>query len=283
VEPAWEADFAAEANPIRLLNPIASQASVMRSTLIGSLVANIRSNHARKLPRIRVFEVGRAYLRDASAADGPLSVAGLRQPIRVAGAAFGPAFEEQWGAKPTRDVDFFDVKADLEALCAPRPLRVEAAPHPALHPGRSARVLIDGKPAGWLGELHPRWQQKYELPQPVVLFELEADVLAEAPLPRPRQASRFPAVLRDIALVVDAGLPVQALLDAALAEKPPIVQELGIFDLYQGQSLPAGKKSLAFRVVMQDTERTLTDAEADSARDALIGLWGRRFGAILRT
>jgi phenylalanyl-tRNA synthetase beta chain len=283
VEPAWEADFAGEGNPIRLLNPIASQASVMRSTLIGSLVANIRSNHARKLPRIRVFEVGRAYLRDAAAADGPLSVAGLRQPIRVAGAAFGPAFEEQWGAKPTRGVDFFDVKADLEALCAPRPLRVEAAPHPALHPGRSARVLIGGKPAGWLGELHPRWQQKYELPQPVVLFEVEASVLVEAPLPRPRQASRFPPVLRDIALVVDAGLPVQALLDAAQAEKPPIVQELGIFDLYQGQSLPAGKKSLAFRVVMQDTERTLTDAEADSARDALIGLWGRRFGAILRT
>jgi phenylalanyl-tRNA synthetase beta chain len=193
VEPAWEADFAAEANPIRLLNPIASQASVMRSTLIGSLVANIRSNHARKLPRIRVFEVGRAYLRDASAADGPLSVAGLRQPIRVGGRSLRPAFEEQWGAKPTRGVDFFDVKADLEALCAPRPLRVEAAPHPALHPGRSGRVLIDGKPAGWLGELHPRWQQKYELPQPVVLFELDADVLAEAPLPRPRQASRFPA------------------------------------------------------------------------------------------
>ena len=102
VEPAWEADLAGEANPVRLLNPIASQASVMRTTLLGSLIANIRYNHARKLPRIRVFEVGRVYLRDAAAADGPLSVAGLRQPVRVAGAAFGPALDEQWGEPGAR-------------------------------------------------------------------------------------------------------------------------------------------------------------------------------------
>ena len=281
VEPAWEADFAGESNPVRLLNPIASQASVMRTTLIGSLVDVVRKNHFRKIERIRVFEIGRVYLRDAAALDGPLSVAGLRQPVRAAGAAFGHALEEQWGSQ-ARAVDFFDVKADLEAICAPRRLRFEAEAHPALHPGRSARVLIDGTPAGWLGELHPRWQQKYELPQPVVLFELDADCLAETPLPRPARPSRFPPVVRDIALLVDAELPAQALLDAAQAEKPPIVQGVAIFDLYQGQSLPAGKKSLAFRVVMQDTERTLTDAEADSARQALVELWGRRFGAKLR-
>ena len=282
VEPAWEADFAGESNPVRLLNPIASQSSVMRSTLLGSLLANVRYNHARKLPRIRVFEVGSVYLRDAAAGDGPLSVAGLRQPVRVAGAAFGPALEEQWAGE-ARPVDYFDVKADLEAIYAPRRPRFEAAAHPALNPGRSARVLLDGAPAGWLGELHPRWQQKYELPQPVVLFELEAEGLADAPLPRPSQPSKFPPVVRDIALLVDAGVTAQALLDAARAEKPAIVQEVGVFDVYQGPSLPPGKKSLAFRVVMQDTERTLTDAEADSARDALVALWGRRFGGSLRS
>jgi phenylalanyl-tRNA synthetase beta chain len=289
VEPAWEADFAGAANPIRLLNPIASQASVMRSTLIGSLLANVRYNHARKLARVRVFEIGRVFLRDAAAPDGPLSVAGVRQPMRVGAAAFGPAWEEQWGNR-ARAVDYFDVKADLEAICAPRRLRFEPAAHPALHPGRSARVFVEadgggtGAPApiGWLGELHPRWQQKYELPQPVVLFEVEADALAEAPLPRPTQPTRFPPVVRDVALLVDAGATVQALLDAARAEKPAIVQDLALFDLYQGLNLPPGKKSVAFRVVMQDTERTLTDTEADAARDALIGLWGRRFGAILR-
>ena len=280
VEPAWEADLAGEANPVRLLNPIASQASVMRTTLLGSLIANVRTNHARKLGRIRVFEIGRVYLRAAAAA-GPLSVAGLQQPVRVAGAAFGPALDEQWGSAG-RAVDFFDMKADVEAICAPRRLRFEAAAHPALHPGRSARVLSEGSQAGWLGELHPRWQQKYELPQPVLLFELEAGCVTQAPLPQPTQPSRFPPVVRDIALLVDAGLLAQAFLDALQAEKPAIVQDVGIFDLYQGQSLPPGKKSLAFRVVMQDTERTLTDTEADSARDALVELWGRRFGAKLR-
>jgi phenylalanyl-tRNA synthetase beta chain len=281
VEPAWEADFAGESYPIRLLNPIASQASVMRSTLIGSLIGNVRSNHARKLERIRVFEVGRVYLRDPAAADGPLQVAGLRQPIRIAGAAFGPALEEQWGS-PARAVDFFDVKADVEAICAPLRPRFEAATHPALHPGRSARILLDGKEAGWVGELHPRWQQKYELPQPAVLFELDAESISPLPVPRATQPSRFPHVVRDIALLVDAGVPAQALLDAAAEAKVAIVQEVRVFDLYQGPSLPPGKKSLAFRVVMQDTERTLTDTEADTARQTLVALWGSRFGAQLR-
>ena len=281
VEPAWETDFAGEANPIRLLNPIASQASVMRTTLLGSLVDVLKRNHSRKIPRIRVFEAGRVYLRDPAATDGPLSVAGLRQPVRIAGAAFGPALEEQWGT-PARPVDFFDVKADVEALCAPLEVRIEAAQHPALHPGRAGRVLVEGKPAGWLGELHPRLQQAHELPQAVVLFELDVEAIAGVPLPKVEHPSKFPPVVRDIALLLDAGVAAQALLDAAEAGKPPIVQAVQVFDLYQGPHLPAGKKSLAFRVVMQDTERTLTDAEADKARDALVELWGRRFGASLR-
>ncbi|MGA8005382.1 MAG: phenylalanine--tRNA ligase subunit beta, partial [Burkholderiales bacterium] len=282
VEPQWEADFAAEANPIRLLNPIASQLSVMRTSLIGSLVGTLRYNHARRQPRIRVFEVGRVFLRDPATADGPLSVAGVRQPMRVGAAAYGPAVDEQWG-EPTRPVDFFDLKADVEALLAPRVARFEAAPHPAFHPGRSARIELDGRLAGWLGELHPRWQRRYELPQPAVLFELEADTLQQVEMPRPRVPSKFPPVVRDVALLVDAALPAQALLDAIEAAKPPIVQEVRIFDLYQGKSLPNGRKSLAFRVVMQHTERTLTDAEADAAKDALVALLVRKFSATLRT
>jgi len=282
VEPAWEADFAGEADPIRLLNPIASQMSVMRTSLLGSLVSNIRFNHARKLLRIRVFEVGRVFLRDRAASDGPLSVQGVRQPIRIGGAAFGPALEEQWGAA-TRLVDLYDVKADVQALCAPRVPRFEAAEHPAFHPSRSARVLLDGEPAGWLGELHPKWQRKYELAQPAVLFELDAGPLEEAPMPVFSPASKVPPVVRDVALLVDSAIPAQALLDALEAEKPPIVRAVRLFDVYQGPNLPSGKKSLAFRVVMQDTERTLTDAEADAARDALVALLGRKFNVTLRT
>jgi phenylalanyl-tRNA synthetase beta chain len=282
VEPAWEADFAGRADPIRLLNPIASPQSVMRSSLIGSLVDNVRYNLARKVPRIRVFEVGRVFLRDPAAAEGPLSLAGLRQPARVGAAAFGPALDEQWGT-PTRGVDFYDVKADVEALFWPVGVRFEAAHHPALHPGRSARILRDGRPVGWLGELHPRWQRKYELPGPLVLFELEAESLEAVPLPRPEVPSRFPAVIRDIAVLVDAGVTARALLDAIWAERPGIVQHVGVFDQYQGKGLPDGRKSLAFRVVMQDTERTLTDAEADQARDAIVDLVSRKFSATLRS
>jgi phenylalanyl-tRNA synthetase beta chain len=286
VEPAWEADFAGDPQPIRLLNPIASPLSVMRTTLIGSLVSVLRYNHARKLPRIRVFEIGRVYLRVADAGHEALSVKGIRQPVRIGAAALGPAIEEQWGAED-RNADFFDVKADLEALAAPIPLRFEAATHPAFHPGRCARVLAHGKPAGWLGELHPKWQRKYELPLPAVLFELDAALLQQVGLPRPSVPSKYPPVVRDIAVLVDAGVPVQALLDAMEAEKPPIVTQVRLFDLYQGESLrkeaTAGRKSLAFRVVMQDTERTLTDAEADAARDALVALLGRKFSASLRS
>jgi phenylalanyl-tRNA synthetase beta chain len=286
VEPQWEADLAGETNPIRLLNPIASQQSVMRTSLIGSLVANIRYNHARKVDRIRVFEVGRAFLRDAAVADGPLSVAGVRQPMRIAAAAYGPALEEQWGAPASdkgRPVDFHDMKADLEALGAPLALTFEPAAHPAFHPGRSARVLVHGAAAGWIGELHPRWQQKYELPLPPVLFEVEAESLQEAALPVFRPPSKYPPVVRDIAVVVPSGTASQAILAAISARKPAIVQTVKVFDVYQGSKLPAGSKSLAFRVVMQHTERTLTDAEADAARDELVALLSSKFSATLRT
>ncbi|MCD6043727.1 MAG: phenylalanine--tRNA ligase subunit beta, partial [Burkholderiales bacterium] len=269
VEPAWEADLAGEAEPIRLLNPIASQQSVMRTSLLGSLVSNIRYNHARKVPRIRVFEVGRVFLRDAAAADGPLSVRGVRQPMHIAAAAYGPALGEQWDTG-ARGVDFFDVRADLEDLAAPLAVRIEPAAHPAFHPGRSGRVLVDGAPAGWVGELHPKWQQKYGLPQPPVLFELEAEPLQALPLPRPGVPSDQPTIVRDISLVFGLDTPAQAIFDAVEAEKPPIVRSVSLLSVFRGPGVPAGRKSLAFRVVMQDTERTLTDAEADAARDALV-------------
>ena len=282
VDAAWEADLAGNPDPIKLLNPIASHQSVMRSTLLGGLIETIRYNAARKLSRIRVFEVGRAFLRDASVKEGDLTVAGLHQPMRIAAAAFGPADEEQWGI-PVRGVDFFDLKADVEAMVWPRTARFEAATHPALHPGRSARVWVDGEALGWIGELHPRWQARFELPQPVVVFELDATLLQAVPVPHPGQPSRFPSVVRDLAVLVDAERPVQALLDALSAEKPAIVRSVRLFDLYHGKNLPAGRKSLAFRIVMQDTEKTLTDAEADSAIAQMIELLGQRFGATLRS
>ncbi|MBV8033419.1 MAG: phenylalanine--tRNA ligase subunit beta [Betaproteobacteria bacterium] len=288
VEPAWEADFAGEANPIRLLNPIHAGQSVMRTSLLGSLVANIRYNHARKVPRVRVFELARVYLRDASAEEGPLAVRGLRQPLRIAAAAFGPASEEEWDqAEKGKPADFYDLKGDLEALVAPLAARFESAAHPALHPGRAARVSVNGRDAGWIGELHPRWLAKYEMPLAPVLFELDVEAISGTPLPAPVAPSKYPPVVRDIAIALPQTVPVQAVLDAISAEKPDIVRQVRLFDVYtgrgDGKGLPKGSKSLAFRVVMQHTERTLTDAEADAAREALVALLGRKFSATLRT
>ncbi|HVQ61293.1 MAG TPA: phenylalanine--tRNA ligase subunit beta, partial [Burkholderiales bacterium] len=282
VDPQWEADFAGQGNPIRVLNPIASHLAVMRTTLIGSLVANVSYNLSRKLSRIRMFELGRAYLRDSAAKEGDVDVAGVRQPLRISAIAYGPAFEEQWGV-PARSTDFYDIKADLEALLAPHAARYEAAPHPALHPGRSARVLLDGAAVGWVGELHPRWQQKYGLPLPAALFELDLKPLERVGLASYREVSKFPPVIRDMALVVDETLPAGALLAEMGRFRPSGVQEIRLFDLYRGKGVERGRKSLAFRVVMQDTARTLTDAEADAAMAQLTELLAAKFGAKLRT
>ena len=283
VDPQWEVDFAGELNPIRVLNPIASHFTVMRTTLIGSLVANACYNVARKLPRTRAFELGRVYLRDPAAKESDLDVAGVRQPVRLAALAYGAAVEEQWGMPDKRNVDFYDVKADVEALLAPRLARYLAAPHPALHPGRSASVSLDGVPIGWVGELHPKWQQKYGLPLPAAVFELDVDALSAVPVPRYQEVSKFPPVVRDRALILDEGVPALALLDEMERIRPPFVQEIRVFDVFRGGGLGRGKKSLAFRVVMQDTARTLTDAEADAAMAQLTEPLAAKFGAKLRT
>jgi phenylalanyl-tRNA synthetase beta chain len=282
VDPQWQADFGEGARSIRVLNPIASQLAVMRTTLMGGLVSNVRYNLGRKLSRIRVFELGRVYLRDPAAKEGDLEVAGVRQPMRVGALAYGPALEEQWGVT-ARHVDLYDVKADVESLLAPRVAKFEPATHPALHPGRAARVLLGGREIGWLGELHPRWQQKYELPGPAVLFELDVEPLAEGDVPRYQEVSRFPPVIRDSALIVDEGVSAAALLDEMERARPPLVQEIRLFDVFHGENLGRGKKSLAFRVVMQDTAKTLTDAEADAAMARLTELLAAKFGAKLRT
>ena len=282
VDPQWEADFAGEANAIRVVNPIASHLAVMRTTLIGGLVSNVRSNLGRKLGRIRVFELGRVYLRDPAAKDGDFEVAGVRQPTRVGALAYGRALEEQWGV-PEHNVDFFDVKADVESLLTPRVAKFERATHPALHPGRAARVLVEGRAIGWLGELHPRWQQKYELPLAPVLFELDVEALSQVALSRYREVSKFPPIVRDLAMVFDEDLSAAEILEELTQNRPPLVQEIRLFDVFRGGNLGQGRKSLAFRVVMQDTARTLTDADADTAMAQLTGLLSAKFGAKLRT
>lgn len=274
VEAAWENDFAGNDKPVALANPIASQMSVMRTTLIGGLIATLSFNLKRRNSRVRVFELGRCFWR----ADGGAN--GFAQPLRVAGLAAGPADPEQWGTK-TRNVDFFDVKADVEALFAGQRLRFEKATHPALHPGRSAAVMLDGQRIGVLGELHPEWVQKYELNSAPIVFELELSALLAVPMPAYMQVSRFPAVDRDLAFVVPQATELQALLDTLWQAAGTTVTDIRLFDVYQGKGLEEGKKSLAFRVVMQDTGKTLADADVDATIAQLVAA-AQQFGAVLR-
>jgi phenylalanyl-tRNA synthetase beta chain len=277
VEASWEADFAANASPIVLANPIASQMGVMRSTLVGGLVGALAANRKRQIERVRVFEIGRCFRREAGA--GPVD--GFAQPLRLGGLAAGPAQPEQWGTA-TRRVDFFDIKADVEALFAPRRLEFVKAAHPALHPGRCAELRLDGAAVGVIGELHPRWVQKYELGTAPVLFEIELPAMLATPFPAYVEVSRFPAVVRDLALVVPQSQALAPLLAGLKAAAPAIVRDVALFDVYQGKGLAESEKSLAFRIVMQDTQRTLEDAEVDAAIADLLAVAGRDFGASLR-
>jgi len=286
VEAQWELDFNGNDSPIKLQNPIASQLSVMRSSLIGSLVANVRYNVNRKQPRVRVFEVGAIYQRDNAIADGPLTVAGYDQPQRVAAMAYGPVADEQWGMD-TRDVDFFDMKADLEALFAPAQLRFAKLNHPALHPGRSASVELDGKVIGFIGELHPRWLQKYDLPKAPVLFEVDAVALQQRAVPKYEEISKFPGATRDLAMVVKAEVAAQCLLDAfkgavAAHASGRIVQAIVLFDEYRGKGLENDEKSLAFRFSLQDTQNTLQDDVVDALIAAVTAAATEKCGARVR-
>ncbi|MFP5394150.1 MAG: phenylalanine--tRNA ligase subunit beta, partial [Gammaproteobacteria bacterium] len=207
-------------------------------------------------------------------------------PKRVGAIAYGPALDEQWGV-PTRAVDYFDVKADVGALFAPRQLRFVKAEHPALHPGRSASIELDGVTIGFIGELHPRWLQKYDLPQAPVLFEVEAEALQQRPLPAYSEISKFPGATRDLALVLKQGVAAQDVLDAFAAELQinpagKIVQAIVLFDEYRGKGLEADEKSLAFRFSLQDTQTTLQDEAVDAVMTALASAAQQKLGARLR-
>jgi phenylalanyl-tRNA synthetase beta chain len=282
VDEEEERALAGNANAIRLSNPIAAQMNVMRSNLLGGLVANLVTNIKRKQGRVRLFETGRCFFRDPEG--GP--VAGFSQPWKLAALAYGAALPEQWGAG-SRNVDFFDVKGDLEMLLAPYAevfdARFEKTAHVALHPGRSAALLIGGKRVGFVGELHTAWVQRHELPLPPVVFEVDLEVLKRAKTPEYAEVSQQPLAIRDLAVVVDREIEIRAVLEGLKAESPDCVRDIRLFDVYSGKGIAPGKKSLAFRIVMQDTQRTLQDAEVEAAVERMLAYLQEAFAARQRT
>jgi len=286
VEESWERELAGNADPIRVLNPIAAPLSVMRSSLLGSLIATLRHNLARRADRVRLFEIGRVYARDAAVAAGDRSVAGIAQPMRMAGVAYGPVATTQWG-QADRRVDFFDVKGDVQSLLAPHAAVFEPAEHPALHPGRSAQVRLGGRRIGTIGELHPRWRQAYELPQAPVLFELDLAAVLKREVPSFAPLPRQQAVWRDLAFVVSASATHDQLVAALLDDPQGLVRKATLFDLYRPSSAVAaaepGQHSMAVRLELMDDQATLTDERIDRAVQAARDRAHERVGARLRS
>jgi phenylalanyl-tRNA synthetase beta chain len=285
VEARWEQELAGNDDPIRVLNPIAAPLAVMRSSLVGSLVQVLKTNLSRRAGRVRVFEVGRVFRRDPSVTDTLTTVAGVHQPMRVAGLAYGPSDALQWGQRE-RLVDFFDAKGDVEALIAPREARFVPDTHPALHPGRCARIQWDGRVLGHVGELHPRWRQAYELPHAPVLFELDLSLLLERPLPQFAPLPRQQAAWRDLALVVRQDVGHDALVGALRADTDGLVRSATLFDLYQPTSpvpgIGADERSVAVRLELLDDSATLTDDRIEAAVAAALARAASACGARLR-
>ena len=285
VEARWEQELAGNDQPIRLLNPIAAPLAVMRTSLIGSLVQVLRHNLARKAPRVRVFEIGRVFHRDASVVQGDAAVNGIAQPLRLGGLAWGAAEQQQWSQRE-RAVDFFDVKGDLEALFAPRQLRFVAAEHPALHPGRSARVELDGQDIGVIGELHPKWRQGYELPSAPIVFELNLDAALARSLPAGQGVPRQQTVLRDLAVIVGEQVTHDALMRTIAGAHDGLIRSARLFDIFKpaqaSAELKEGERSMAVRLELLDESATLTDERIEQTVSQVLAALSERLGARLR-
>ena len=292
VEERWEHELAGNANPIKLLNPIASNMSVMRSSLLGSLVQVLKYNIDRKASRVRIFEVGRVFLRDASVKNTDTTVDGFHQPMRVAGLVYGNLDELQWG-RAEQAADYFDVKGEIEALLVPRQATFEPAQHPSMHPGRCARVLVDGQEIGYIGEMHPKWVQSYELAKSgkggkaPILFELELDALLQRAVPVAQPVLKTQDVERDIAILVSEKVTHAAVM-AAINAVPlqDLTRRATLFDIYRpkvvGGDIAVDEKSLAVRLTFNSQNATLNDEAIDAAVAAVLKALAAQVGARLR-
>ena len=278
---------------LALSNPISTDLGVMRVSLWPGLLQALGGNQRRQQPRVRLFEIGRRFTvpgeasataRGGTNADSAASTMPVETEV-IAGIASGSRWPEQWGAEATK-VDFFDVKADVEALLgltgAAHAFRFEPHRHPALHPGQCARIYRGERAVGWLGAVHPEQLRRLDLTYPVFVFELETATGLACDVPEFREISRYPAIERDIAVIVDEALPAQALRDVVQASAGGLLKDLTVLSVYRGRQFEKGKKSIALGLQLQDTSRTLTDDEADAILARVIEQLRRQLNATLR-
>jgi phenylalanyl-tRNA synthetase beta chain len=263
--------------PVELANPIASDLAVLRQSLWPGLINAARLNVTHQRHRLRLFELGPQFAAREQ---------GVVQTTVVAGLALGARAVEHWdGAGP--DVDYFDVKGDVEAVLhrtgAPGEFRFEAGTHPALAPGRTARIMRGERLVGWLGVLHPEIARRIDKKRAAVVFALELDALAPAVVPVFQKYSKFPSIRRDLALVVDMDVSADALTKAARVALGDLLQQAIVFDVYRGKGVDSRRKSIGLGLILQDASRTLTDEDADQKMRSVMQQLEREFGATIRT
>lgn len=276
VDPALQRLLDPDRPPLALANPISADLAVMRTSLWPGLLKALLHNQKRQQPRVRLFEHGLTFVPAAEQ---------LNQAAHLAGIVVGLALPEQWGTAG-RMVDFFDLKADVEALLAltgeATDFNFVAAAHPALHPGQSARVERHGQALGWIGALHPHLARELDAEGDVFMFELCLADLANARLPQSAELSRFPASRRDLAVLVDEQVSAQAVQQVIRACAGSLLREVWLFDVYRGKGVAAGQKSLAFGLNLQDFSRSLTDQTVEEVMSSILARLAEQFGATLR-
>ncbi|MDE1238078.1 phenylalanine--tRNA ligase subunit beta [Vibrio aestuarianus] len=279
VEPEQQKLVVPGVEPLVLPNPISADMSAMRLGLIQGLLNTVVHNQKRQQPRVRLFEYGLRFIPEATAENG------MRQEPMLAGVISGTRGEEHWNME-TATVDFFDLKGDLEAILEltanGKAYSFTAVKHPALHPGQSAAVILDGEVIGVIGTVHPELERKFGLNGRTVVFEIEWSAIDSRVIPEAVSLSKFPSNRRDIALVVDDSVASGDIVNACRAAGGELLKDAKLFDVYVGKGVEEGKKSLAIALSLQSLERTLEEADIVSAVDAIVSAVGEQYGAALR-
>ncbi len=274
VDHSLEHDFGIPDRSIGLANPIAEQYSVMRTSLLGSLALVTRRNKSHRADRIKIFESSLCFERS--------NTGEIRQQRKLAGMVSGSALPEQWGTPSDRNVDFFDVKGELENILKLRGLCFESVAHRSFHPGKVADVSIDGTSVGIIGGLHPELSEKYDLDNDVLAFEVNLDLLPEFNVASYEPYAKFPAVRRDVAFEVALDTEVGGIINSVASEGINHVTEVNLFDVYSGKGVANSNKSVALAIILQSKEKTLTDEEVEKSVAQVLKLLTERFNATLR-
>ena len=278
VDAKFQKQLLNKGNAIRLVNPIADNMSVMRQSLWPGLLEALKSNLNRQEDRVRLFETGQVYAKAQNSRKS-------EEKSRLGGVASGLSLPRQWGS-PAAEVDFFDIKGDLEALInltgSAADFKLRQARHPALHPGQCAQILSEKKRIGLVGKLHPANQKFYGIDHAVYLFEVDLEPLSSCLLPVFLDISKFPSVQRDLAVLVDQEVNAQSVLALVRSSAGELLRNLELFDVYRGDPLEKNKKSFAYRLTFRSESSNLTSSEIEAVMKKIVGALEQKMGARLR-